>query len=85
MRRDDQSNRAVYARKFFDNDGIFQVAQPGAAILFRENNSKQSHLAKLWNDFLRKLRSFVPLHDVRRYLSFGKLPHRSLKVLLLIR
>ena len=33
---DDDADRAIHARKFFDDDGVFDVAQARAAVLFRE-------------------------------------------------
>ena len=42
MRRDDKADRRVYAREFFDNDRIIDVAKPRAAEVFRENRAHDS-------------------------------------------
>ena len=84
MRGDDDADRAVDARKFFDGDDVFDVAEACAAILFRENDAEQAHLGELGHDFSGKVGDFVPLHDVRSDFAFGEFANAAAELLLFI-
>src|SRR5208282_40419 len=77
-----QPNRAIHARKFLDHCGVFHVAQPRPAVLFRKNNAEQPHLRELRQNLLREMRSFIPFQDVRRNLPFRKFAHALAQLLL---
>ena len=65
VRGDDDADGAVDARKFFDGDDIFDVSETRAAVFFRENYAEQAEFGEFGDQFLREMRCFVPLHDVR--------------------
>ena len=60
VRGDDDADRAVHARQFFDGDGVFDVAKARAAILFRENHAEQAQFGELGNDFRRESATLRP-------------------------
>src|SRR5262249_25844553 len=84
VRGDDDANRSVHARQFFDGDDVFDIAEAGAAILFRENYAQQAHFRELGHDFAGKVRHFVPLHDVRSDFAFGKFTNTAAELLLFV-
>jgi len=47
--RDDDADRTIHAREFFDDDGVFGVAHARAAVFFRKNHAQESHLRQLGN------------------------------------
>jgi hypothetical protein len=49
VRRDDDADRAVHARKFLDDDGVFAIAHSGAAVFLRENHAEKAHFGQLGN------------------------------------
>ena len=77
-------DRAVHARQFLDDDRVFDVAHPRAAVFFREDHAEQSHLGQLGNDFRGKLRGFVPLHHVRSDFALGEFAHGAAELLLFV-
>ena len=48
VRRNRNPDRAINARKLFNDRGILNIAHAGAAILFRKKNSGQSQLGEFW-------------------------------------
>src|SRR5258706_1642295 len=84
MSRNDQADGAIDARQLFDYRCILDVAESCAAEFLRKNNSQQTHLAKLGNQFGRKTRGFVPLHHVRSDFSLGKFANGPPELLLLV-
>ena len=82
VRGDDQTDRAIDAREFFDGDDVFGVAEARAAVGFRKNHAEQTHLSELGNDFGGEARGFVPLHDVRRDFGGGEFAHTAAQFLL---
>ena len=47
----DDAHRAIHAREFFNDDGVLDVAQPGAAEFFREDGAHVAELAEFADDF----------------------------------
>ncbi len=58
--------------QFLDDDGVLDVAEPGAAQLLREDRAHVAELAEFANDFEREDLRFVPLHDVGRDFGLGE-------------
>ena len=85
VRREDDPHRAIHARKFLDDDGVFDVTESRAAVLFGKNRAHVTELAQLLDDFERKSLRLVPLHDVRPNFRFRELAHGFAKVNLLRR
>ena len=83
MGGDNDSHRTIHARQFFDNDRVFDVAQPRAAVLFREDGAHIAELPQLLDYRQRKRLRLVPLHDVRRDFSRREFPHFAPKLDLL--
>ena len=77
VRRDDDADRAVHARKLLNDDGVFDVAHSRAAIFFREDHAEKAHFGELGNYFRRKLGNFVPLHHMGKNFGLGKLANRA--------
>ncbi len=75
LRGHDDADRTVYARKFFDDDGIFDIAQARPPILFREDCAHVAELPEFFHDFKREDLVLVPLHDVRRDLGGREFAH----------
>ena len=75
MRGHDDAHRAIHARQFLDDDGVLDVAQPGAAELFGKDGAHVAELAQLADHFEREDLVFIPLHDVRRNFGLGEFPH----------
>src|SRR5258708_27117 len=84
MSSNDQADGSVDARQFFDHRRILDVAESSTAVFLGKNNSQQTHLAKLGNQFGRKTRGFVPLHHVRSDFSLGKFANGAPELLLLV-
>ena len=85
MRGDDDADGTIHARKLFDDDGVLDVTQARAAVLFREDGAHVAKLPELLDDFEREGLSFIPLHDVRRDLGGGEFPHFASQLNLLRR
>src|SRR5665213_423396 len=83
MRRDDDADRTIHARKLFDNDGIFDVTQPRAPVLLREDRAHVTERAELLDYVERKSLGLIPLHHVGRDLSRRKLAHFAAQLFLL--
>src|SRR5437016_8528163 len=75
MRSHDDPDGAVHKRQLLDNDGVLDVAEPGAAEPLRKNRTQVSELAELADRLQRKRLRLVPLHDMRRDLRFRKFAH----------
>ena len=84
MRRDDDADRAIHAREFFDGGDVFHIAHARAAVLGGKNRSQQPELAQFFDGRQRKLAGLVPLHDVGRDLALGKLADAFLQLQLLV-
>ena len=84
VRRDDQSDRAVDARQFLDHRRILHVAKARAAVLLRKNHAHQAHFREFRDQLGRKLRGFIPFHDMRSDFRFGKFAHGSPELLLFV-
>ncbi len=84
MRRYDDPDRSVNAREFRDRRDILHVTHTRAAVFRWKNYPQQAELAQFLDRRQREFASFIPFHDVRRNLAFGKLAHRLLQVQLLI-
>ena len=70
----DDADRAIDAREFLDDDGVLDVAEPGAAQFLGEDGAHVAELAEFPDDFEREGLRFVPLHDVRGDFRLGELP-----------
>src|SRR5579862_5111947 len=84
VRGDNDADRAVHAREFFDGNHVFDVAEASAAVFFRENDAEQAHFGKLGNDFDGKARGFVPHHDMRGDFAFGEFADAAAELLLFV-
>ncbi len=84
VRGHDQPDRAIDACELFDHRRVLDVTKPRAAVLLRKNHAHQAHFAELRNQFGRKLRGFIPFHDVRSDFRFGEFAHAAAKLLLLV-
>ena len=80
--RHDQPHRAVHPRQFLNGDDILDVTQSRAAIFFGENHTEEAHLAELGHNLDRKMRGFVPFHDVLRDFAFREFPDAAPQLLL---
>ena len=74
---------AIHAREFFDDGGVFDVAKPRAAEFFGEDDAEEAHFRELGQDFLGKVRGFIPFEDVGGEFAFGKFADGLTQVLLL--
>ncbi len=83
MRRDDEADGAVNAGQLLEDDRILEVAEPGPAVLLREDNSQQPHVRQLGNDLRGEASRLVPFHDVGKDLRFGELADGAANLLLL--
>src|SRR6185437_15859826 len=81
---DDDANRAIYAGKLLDDNGVFEVAHARAAIFFRENDAEKAHLGELGNNFRGELGGFVPLHHMRGDFRLGEFADGAAEVLLFV-
>ena len=85
MRCDDDPDRAIHPRQFFDDDGVFDVAKTRAAVIFREDRAQVAEPTQLFDNFQGKYLVLVPLHDMRRDFGLGELSDRLAKLDLLRR
>ena len=83
MRRDNDPDRTVNARKFRDRRDVLHVTHTRAAVFRWENYPHQAELAQFLDRSQGEFAGFIPLHDVRRNLAFGKLANALFKVQLL--
>ena len=72
MRGDDQADRGVHAREFFNDDGVLDVAEARAAQLFREDGAHVTKLAQLLHNGKRERLGFIPFKDMRADFGFRK-------------
>ena len=84
MGGDDDGHRTVDAGQFFDGDGVLDVTEAGAAVFLWKNYAEQAEIGQRGNNFLRKVGSFIPLHDVRKDLGFSEFADRAAKLLLFV-
>src|SRR5580693_388018 len=49
VRGDDDADRAIHARQFLDDDGVFRVAHARATVFFGENHAEEAHFGELGN------------------------------------
>ncbi|EGJ32873.1 hypothetical protein LYNGBM3L_74300 [Moorena producens 3L] len=56
-----QANRRRCAADLFDRDGMFEIAEPGAAIFFADRNAVQAKLPHFGPEVTRELIGFVHL------------------------
>ena len=84
VRRDDDADRAVHAREFFDGGDVFDVAHAGAAVLGRKDNAQQAEFAEFLDRRQREFAGFVPLHDVGSDFALGKFAHTFLQLKLFV-
>ncbi len=82
--RDDEPDGAVDPSQLFDHRHVLDVAEARAAVFFWKNDSEQSHLAELRDQFGRKTRGFIPLHHVGSDFGFGKFADAAPEVLLFV-
>src|SRR4029077_15390526 len=80
---DNDADRPVDAREFFDRGDVLDIAHAGAAVLGGENHSEEPELAQFLDSGEGELAGFVPLHDVGADLALGKLADAFLQVQLL--
>ena len=80
VRRDDNPDRPVNPRKLVDRRDVFDIPHACAAVLHRENNSKQPNLGKFLDRSQRKLTRLVPLHDIRSDLALSEFAHTLLQL-----
>ena len=83
MCRHDNADRAIHARKLFDDRDVLHIPHARAAVLRWEHRSHQPQLADFFNRVQRKLSRLVPLHDVGADLPLGKLAYGLLQLQLL--
>ena len=57
MRGDDDSHRAVHARKLFDRHDVLDVAHPRAAVFGGKDRAHQPQFAQFLDGFQRELRA----------------------------
>ena len=84
MRGHDESDGAIDAGEFLDGDGVFDVAESGAAVSFREDDAQQAEFGQLRNDFGGKARGFVPFHDVWSDFRLREIAYGALELLLFV-
>jgi len=66
--------RGVDLRQLGDHEHVFDVAEPGAAVLLGEEDAQEAQLARLGDDLAGKLLALVDLVDDRIDLAAGELP-----------
>ena len=84
MSGDEKPDGTIDAGEFLNHRCVFDVAEAGATVVFRKNDAHQAHLAQLGENFSRKMRGFVPLHDVRSDLVLGKFADGLAELLLFL-
>ena len=80
VRGHDDAHRAIHARELFNDDGVLDVAQPGAAQFLGKNGAHVAELAQFADHFERERLRLVPFHDVRQDFAFGELPNGFAKL-----
>ena len=60
VRRDDDADRSIHAREFFDGGDVFDVAHAGAAVLGRKDDAQQTELAEFLDGRQREIRWLRP-------------------------
>ena len=80
----EEADRAVDSRKLFDDGGVLDVAESGAAVFFGKNNAQQAHFRKLRENLARKVRGFVPLHHVRSNFALSEFADGLAELLLFV-
>ena len=83
VRGDDNPDRAIHARKFFNRADVLHVAHAGSAIFRGKDRAHQPEFAQLLDCGQRKLRRFIPLHHLGRDFARGKFTYVFLEVQLL--
>ncbi len=75
VRGHDEADGRIDAREFFDDDGVIDVAESGAAELFGKDGAQKTEPAGVFDGFEREDLLFVPFEDVRRDFGLGKFAH----------
>ncbi len=65
-----QRDAGIDARQFLDDDGIFDITEPGPAEVFRKYGAHHSEFAGFLDYIQRKDLILIPLQNVRR--NFGQ-------------
>ena len=47
---DEEADGAVDAGKFFDDGGVFDVAETGAAVFFGKDDAHEAHFRRVWGE-----------------------------------
>src|SRR5262249_40545524 len=76
------AHRTIHARKLFNGDDVFHVAEAGASILGGKDGAHHAHLAQLFDDLDGKMTCLVPLHHVGEHFPFGEFAERFLELVL---
>ena len=84
MRSHGERDGRVHRGQLFDHDDVFDVAEAGAAILLRKNNTQQAQLSQFGHQLGGKMCRLVPLHHVRGDFAGGEFPHSLPQLLLFI-
>src|SRR6185295_7276239 len=84
VRGDADAHRGIDARKLRDDDDVFDVAEPGAAVLLRKDDAEEAQLPRLRHHLARELLALVDLVDERVHLAAGELPRGLLNGALLL-
>jgi len=61
---DDEADGRIDARELFDDDGVIDIAEPGAAEFFRKNGAEKTKPAGMFDGFEREDLFFIPLEDM---------------------
>ena len=72
MRGNEEADRAIDTGEFFDDGGVFDVAEAGTAVFLREDDTHEAHFGEFGEKFGGKVGDFVPLHNVGSDFAFGK-------------
>ena len=72
------ADRAVNARKLFDDRDVLDVTHPRAAVLFGEDDAHKALLGELRQQLHEEVLRLVPLAHVRRDLALGEFAHAHL-------
>ena len=72
MGGDDDADRAIDARELLNDDGVFDIAEPGAAVLFGEDGAHVPEFAEFFDDGEGEDLVFIPLKDMGRDFGFRK-------------
>jgi hypothetical protein len=85
VRRDDQANGGIDARQFFNDDGVFDVAEPRAAQVFGEDSPEKTEPAGVFDGVEREDFLFIPMQNVRTNFLLRKFADALAKLDLLRR